>query len=157
MHNAKRQKNKSINLKSNIDDYHILKIDSNTQFVKYKYRVKILLQIYSKDKSRQLNFENIQSLAKQYEVHRSDMYKITTFINTSTTIVDDVNKITLKKSTGETRNKAISDMLDLAQLKGWSLGKLIIEGDENFIKETKKQIRSRSENVIKVNYKIKPR
>ncbi len=87
--------------------------------------------------------EQLQDLAKKYKIVKSEMYNITTYIDEKqeTTIIDYGDTISLKKSTRMTQE--ISDMLDIAQMKGWDLEKMEIRGDEKFIEESKKQIRKR--------------
>lgn len=150
LHNTKRKRNKHIKLESYIDDYQTSKIHNNTLFSVYKYRMKVLLQIYSKEQSKQIDLEKLKHLSKLYDVQRSDMYRITTLINETTTIVDNTSKITLAKSTVETKKNDISDMLDLAEFKGWDLDDLHIEGSEEFKKEIIRQIGIRKRNEIKI-------
>lgn len=106
----------------------------------YEYRVKLLLEFYPKEIN---NFgeKSYEKIADKYHISRSEMYHITTFRDeeNKTTIVDYGDKITLKKSHMNIA-QIVSDMLDIAQMKGWDLDTLKIKGSEMFIKESKKQI-----------------
>jgi hypothetical protein len=48
----------------------------------------------------------------------------------------------------------ISDMLKLAELKGWLLETLQIQGSEKFVAEAKKQINKKLEKTVTKHHKI---
>ena len=133
-----KRKNKQIETKeSKIKNY--TRQETNTQeddLTLYMHKVKRLLIIYN----RQQKYENniIYHLADKFEVYRSEMYNITTFSSKNTTISDYGIKIVLKKSGSLIDD--VSEMLNLAVLKGWDLNSLIVEGDISFVGECKKQM-----------------
>lgn len=106
----------------------------------YEYRVKLLLEFYPKEIN---NFgeKSYEKIADKYHISRSEMYHITTFRDqeNKTTIVDYGDKITLKRLDINI-TRVVSDMLDIAQMKGWGIDTLNIKGSAIFIKEAKKQI-----------------
>jgi hypothetical protein len=132
---------------SNLDRYEVKTIPGGALLSKYEYKIKILLQIYPTTKNKKVIKEKAKYLAKKYNLDKSDMYDITTFKNNTTIIVDDINKITLKKTLVKDIKSSISDMLDIAEMKGWDINALIIMGDKNFKEEAQLQINNRSENL----------
>ena len=105
-------------------------------FTLYMYKVRRLLVIYELEQKDENNI--IYHLADKFEVYRSNMYNITTFSSRDTTISDYGDKIVLKKSGSLIDD--VSEMLNLAVLKGWDLNSLIVEGDISFVIESRKQI-----------------
>ncbi|MBD3824938.1 MAG: hypothetical protein IE916_10600 [Epsilonproteobacteria bacterium] len=148
IHNKKQNKFKQ-NYDSKVDTYQAKKENLKERLTKYEYKVKILLQIYSKTKSKELDQTIVKNLAKKYTVETSEMYQIITFKNKSTVIVDETNKITLKKANPKDINTSVTDMLNIAEMKGWDLKSLIISGSEVFIEEAKLQIKNRLQTTSK--------
>ena len=139
----KSRKKKEGKQKGQVDEYQRKEKKRKEFYEAYTYRVKILLQIYSSDPSQIIVPENLENLAKKYEVIHSKLYRITTFTNRNVAIVDAHNKITLKKSVPDSFRQSISDMLEIAMLKGWKLDSLVIKGDKKFLNEVEKQIKDR--------------
>jgi len=144
MHNKKINRVKNV-YDSQITDYKVKKIIQYESLHIYEYRVKILLQIYPKIKNKRLakDTDIHKHLAKKYDVEISDMYGITTFKTKTTVIVDDTNKIILKKTLVKNIGSSISDMLDIAEIRGWDLKTLIVTGGKNFKEEAQIQIVNR--------------
>jgi len=152
MNNKKKKKNPKIR-KSKIEDYKVKKNNNNEIFSTYQHRIKILLQLYQDPNTPfdDSHYEHLQALAKKYHISSSKMYGIATYKNEHAEIVDSTHKIELKRVSTDGIQFAISDMLDIAIVKGWNLARLSIKGDEKFIAEAKKQIshRTRKTNIPK--------
>lgn len=134
----KKKKKKSEKITSNIEGYRRKQIKKDDNLILYEYRIKQLLVIYGR-KNAQTNI--VHTLAKKFKVHRSEMYDITTFSSKDSTIVDYADKVVLKKSSSLKGD--VSDMLELAVLKGWGLSSLTITGGKKFKEEAQRQINKR--------------
>ena len=143
MHNKKKNRKKE-DYSNRFDAYKKRKKREYEIWKKYTIQMQLLLKIYNKNHTSNKEVDKIllKKLAEKYTIDISQMYKITTYQNQTTTIVDNVSAITLKKSSTD-MGKTISDMLDIAILKGWSLTSLIIHGSQNFVNEVKTQIQRR--------------
>jgi len=134
----KKKKKKSEELTSNIENYKRKETKKDDNLTLYEYRVKQLLIIYSKE---DIEINIVHNLAKKFEVARSHMYGITTFTSNDSTIVDYADKVVLKKSSS--LKEDVTDMLELAELKGWLLSSLTIRGSRRFKEEAQRQINQR--------------
>jgi hypothetical protein len=143
----KKKKSKKIEetQKSKINDYKRRKSSIDEEFSIYTYRKKRLLCIYYKEIKNRLDYSIVRELAHRYEIQTSELYNITTFSNNDTTIVDYHDKVVLKK--GLSLQDNVSDMLLIAEMKGWDLNKVKIEGSIEFVNEAKRQINKRSREV----------
>ncbi len=142
MHNKKRNRKKE-NYDNSLDEYKKRIKRQQEILEKYTVQMQLLLQIYFRSESKNIiNEDLLIKLARTYTIHTSEMYKITTYQTESTIIVDNNNTIILKKMKSNLKS-VISDMLDIAVLKGWDLKSLEVEGNQRFVNEVKKQIRSR--------------
>jgi len=144
MHNKKRNRKKE-NYDNHYDEYKKRKKRQHEILEKYIVQMELLLKIYSNSKIQtKITTAELKHLARKYTINTSEMYKITTYQSTDTTIVDNDTNITLKKSEAN-KEKAVKDMLDIAILKGWSLTSLTIRGSPDFVYEVKKEIQRRLE------------
>lgn len=145
MHNKKKKKAPK-KRKSLLEGHKTKRKKSDEVFFAYKHRMNILLKLYNEGKSTldESYYEYLQTLAKKYQVSPSKMYQITTFENSNTTIVDSNQKIELKRSSAKDSQLVISDMLDIATVKGWNLTTLKVTGNEKFVQEAKRQIHHRT-------------
>jgi hypothetical protein len=141
-HNKKKKK-RAKKIESALWDYSKKKKKQDMEYQSYIYRACILLEIYANDISTAHKKEPLEDIAKSYSILRSELYKIITFRNNSTTIVDNSQKITLKKSNQSDNKSVVSDMLDIAVLKNWDLGSLHIVGDKVFVLEIRRQAAER--------------
>ena len=143
MHNKKRSRKKK-NYDNSFDNYQKRRKRQAEILEKYIVQMKLLLHIYSNAKNKSIiDKERLKNLAGKYTIHHSDMYKITTYQIAGTTIIDNDTSITLNRSDHDTEDSTISDMLDMAILKGWNLSLLTIKGLPNLVDKVKKQIQRR--------------
>ena len=144
MYNRKRNSVKE-NYNNNFDSYQKREKRQHEILTKYTVQIQLLLQIYSNSKDQyKTNKNELENLARKYTIHTSKMYHITTYQAAHTTIVDNNTSITLKRSKDSTAS-TISDMLDIAMLKGWDFANLRARGSPDLVIEVKKQIRERLE------------
>jgi hypothetical protein len=111
----------------------------------YQYNMKLLLSLYPKEVTRMSaedRLEYLKSLAKNNNIEHSNLYNITTISNDSSTIADYDSKIKLVKT--DAIDSSISDMLDIAHLKGWELSTLTLKGSETFKEKTRAEIARRT-------------
>ena len=131
LHNKKNKKENK-KFKSNLDKYDNKKsIKSDSELIRFIYPVPKLLQV--------LNIQDVNhkiiDIFLDYTIHRSDMYNITTFTNTSNTIVLTKNKIELKKTSDP--ETAVDDISKLIKLIGWYENDLKILGVEKLVNRIK--------------------
>jgi len=143
MHNKKRNRKKE-DYSNRFDAYKKRKERNYEIWKKYTVQMQLLLKIYNQEhtNNKEIDKTLLKKLATKYTIDTSQMYKITTYQNQTTIIVDNRSTITLKKSSSD-RGKSISDMLDIAILKGWDLTSLTIHGSQSFVDEVKNQIQRR--------------
>lgn len=137
MANQKKKK-KSEKITSKTEGYRRKEIKKDDNLTLYEYRVRQLLVIYSKEN---IKTNIVHNLASKFKVSRSAMYDITTFTSDDSTIVDYADKVVLKKSSS--LKEDVTDMLELAELKGWLLSSLTIRGSRRFKEEAQRQINKR--------------
>jgi len=144
MSNSQKEQ-RSTKIKSEIESYERKKKIKENEDVPtiYIHRVQLLLSLYMESNESTKKLSKIpEKLASKYKIARSELYDITTFKSEDVTFVDYGNRITLKRSSNGI-GSVISDILDVAVLKGWDLETMKITGSHYFVSEAKRQIDAR--------------
>ncbi len=139
----KKEDKKYKKLESKIEKYEPKVHDKDEEFIKYKHTMKMLLRFSLKNKKNcSKNTSKTQTLDNKFDdIERSDMYDITTYRNNNEMLVVYETSIILKKTL--LIASSISSMLDAAEIKGWDLSTMEIDGDKDYVKSTKSQISKR--------------